>query len=86
MGKMFALTDLDLFTSINLKCIPEVGADLRERFPAVQQGYHMNKKHWITVEMDGSIVDKQLKAWIDTSYDLVVKTLTKRQKLALDSL
>lgn len=46
----------------------------------------MNKKHWITVEMDGSIGDKQLKKWIDTSYTLVVKTLTKRQKLALDSL
>ncbi|HEY5691683.1 MAG TPA: MmcQ/YjbR family DNA-binding protein [Cyclobacteriaceae bacterium] len=86
MGKMFALTDLDLFTTINLKCIPEEGAELRERYPAVLAGYHMNKKHWITVEMDGSIPDKELKAWIDTSYNLVVKTLTKSQKLTLNTL
>ncbi len=86
MGKMFALTDLDLFTSINLKCIPEVGVELRERYPGVQQGYHMNKKHWITVLMDGSIPDREIKKWIEVSYDLVVKTLTKSQKLALDSL
>lgn len=86
MGKMFALTDLDLFTSINLKCVPEEGAELRERYPAVLAGYHMNKKHWITVEIDGSIPDKELKAWIDKSYYLVVKTLTKSQKLALDAL
>lgn len=86
MGKMFALTDLDLFTSINLKCIPEVGADLRERYPAVQPGYHMNKMHWITVIMDGSIPDRTLKEWIEESYQLVSKTLTKSQKLALEAL
>ena len=86
MGKMFALTDLDLFNSINLKCVPEEGAELRERYPAVLEGYHMNKKHWITVEMDGSIADRELKAWIDKSYYLVVKTLTKSQKLAFDTL
>jgi len=86
MGKMFALTDLDLFTSINLKCVPEVGMELRERYPAVQPGYHMNKKHWITVEMDGSIPDNLLKSWIKESYDLVTKTLTKSQKSALESL
>lgn len=86
MGKMFALTDLDLFTSINLKCQPEVGAELRERYEGVQQGYHMNKKHWITVLMDGSIPDKELKAWIDASYNLVAKKLTKSQKLALKAL
>jgi predicted DNA-binding protein (MmcQ/YjbR family) len=86
MGKMFALTDLDLFTSINLKCIPEVGEELRERYLAVQPGYHMNKKHWITVIMDGSIPDRTLKEWIGESYQLVSKTLTKSQKLALEAL
>ncbi|MEQ8361659.1 MAG: MmcQ/YjbR family DNA-binding protein [Cyclobacteriaceae bacterium] len=86
MGKMFALTDLDLFTSINLKCLPEVGAELRERYPAVQPGYHMNKKHWITVEMDGSIPDQLLKSWIMESYELVTKSLTKSQKSTLNSL
>lgn len=86
MGKMFALTDLDHFTSINLKCLPETGVDLRERYPAVRPGYHMNKKHWITVEMDGSIPDKLLQTWIATSYQLVAKSLTKSQKSALGSL
>lgn len=86
MGKMFALTDLDLFTSVNLKVQPEVGADLRERFPAVQPGYHMNKMHWITVEMDGSVPDRLLRDWIKESYRLVTKSLTKSQKATLDSL
>ncbi len=86
MGKMFALADVDFFTSINLKCLPDVGVDLRERYPAVQPGYHMNKKHWITVEMDGSIPDKVLKEWITESYNLVTKTLTKSQKLILGAL
>ncbi|MEQ8423795.1 MAG: MmcQ/YjbR family DNA-binding protein [Cyclobacteriaceae bacterium] len=86
MGKMFALTDLDLFTSINLKCLPETGIELRERFPAVLPGYHMNKRHWITVMIDGSIPDKLLKAWILESYNLVTKSLTKSQKSILRTL
>jgi predicted DNA-binding protein (MmcQ/YjbR family) len=86
MGKMFALADLELFTSINLKCDPEIGAELREQYPAVQPGYHMNKKHWNTVIMDGSVPDKLIRGWITDSYDLVTKTLTKSQKLALESL
>jgi len=86
MGKMFALTDVDSFDSINLKCDPEESVALRERYRAVQPGYHMNKKHWITVMMDGSIGDKDLQLWIQTSYALVIKTLTKSKKLAYDSL
>ncbi len=78
MGKMFALTDIERFESINLKCQPEVGAQLREEYAGVQPGYHMNKKHWITVTMDGSISDKLVKSWIDTSYDLVVASLPKK--------
>ena len=86
MGKMFALTDIELFQSINLKVDPEQGAELREQYSAVQPGYHMNKKHWITVQMDGSIPDKLLKQWIDHSYDLVVAGLTKTAKRALGSI
>lgn len=86
MGKMFALTDLENFESINLKVEPEAGAQLREEYPAVQEAYHMNKKHWITVIMDGSIPDKLLKTWIDNSYHLVVAGLTKSQRSALESL
>jgi len=55
-----------------LKCDPERAIQLREQYPAVQPGYHMNKKHWNTVVVDGSVSDKLIKEWIDHSYDLVV--------------
>lgn len=86
MGKMFALTDLESFESINLKCDPEISVQLREQYPSVLPGYHMNKKHWITVLMDGSIGDKWLKQWIDSSYHLVVASLNRSLKLDLDRL
>jgi predicted DNA-binding protein (MmcQ/YjbR family) len=86
MGKMFALTDLETFSSVNLKVEPEIGADLQEKYPSVQPGYHMNKKHWITVLMDGSVPDKLLLGWVDNSYQLVVSGLTKTQKSALESI
>lgn len=70
-GKMFALSGMEEFESINLKCDPEQAALLREQYPAVLPGYHMNKKHWNTVMMDGSINDKLIKSWIDHSYELV---------------
>ncbi|MCR6640784.1 MAG: MmcQ/YjbR family DNA-binding protein [Sporocytophaga sp.] len=80
MGKMFALADVDLFQSVNLKCDPEEAVLLRESYPAIQPGYHMNKKHWNTVDMDGSLDDKFIRGLIDQSYELVVKGLTKTQK------
>lgn len=82
---MFALADVASFKSLNLKCDPERSAELRERYDAVEPGYHMNKKHWITVILDGSIPDGQLQGWIDDSYDLVVLKLSKSDKLALNS-
>lgn len=81
-GKMFALADVDLFTSINLKCDPEMAVELRERYPAVQPGYHMSKVHWNTVEMDGSISDALLKEWIKNSYDLVVASMSRKHREA----
>lgn len=86
MGKMFALTGLEKFESINLKCDPEIGAQLREEYASVVPAYHMNKKHWITVLMDGSISDKLLREWINSSYNLVCQSLTKTHQKALDSL
>jgi predicted DNA-binding protein (MmcQ/YjbR family) len=79
-GKMFALTDIESFESINLKSLPEDAAQLREQYPAVQPGYHMNKKHWNTVIMNGSISDKLVKEWIDQSYDLVAKKASQKPK------
>jgi len=73
-GKIFMMLTLDEFPHrINLKCLPEMALELREMYPAVMPGYHMNKKHWNTVLIDGSINDNMLKEWIDRSYDLVKK-------------
>lgn len=79
-GKMFSLTGLDEAFSINLKCDPEKAIELREKYEAVIPGYHMDKKHWNTINMDDSISDKLIKEWIDHSYNLVAEKLTKAQK------
>jgi predicted DNA-binding protein (MmcQ/YjbR family) len=84
MGKMFALTDVDNFRSINLKCNPEWAIDLREKYPAILPGYHMNKKHWNTVEIDGSVSDPILKELILHSYNLVVEKLPKTLRSELE--
>jgi predicted DNA-binding protein (MmcQ/YjbR family) len=86
MGKMFALADLDAFESMNLKCDPERGAELREQYPSITPGYHMNKKHWITVPTDGSLPDKFILGLVDDSYALVAHSLTRSQKLELGTL
>jgi predicted DNA-binding protein (MmcQ/YjbR family) len=72
-GKIFLLAGLDEAPlSFNVKCEPDKALELREEFPCVQPGYHMNKKHWNTIIVDGSVPDKKLKEWIDWSYDLVL--------------
>ena len=83
MNKMFALTDLDGPFTINLKCDPNQAIDLRERYTAVMPGYHMSKRHWNTVVIDGSIEDEKLFQWIDDSYDLVVISLSKKVRMEL---
>ena len=70
-GKIFALVNLDGDLSINLKCDPAIAIELRERYSSVTPGYHMNKKHWNTVMLDGSVPDKEICSWIDHSYDLI---------------
>ena len=86
MGKLFALAGVDNFESINLKCDPEEAVLLREKYDAVQPGYHMNKKHWNTVMLDGSLTDKLVFKLIDDSYNLVAAGLTKANKKALEGL
>ena len=71
-GKIFLLMGLDSEDlSFNVKCDPDKALELREEFPCVRPGYHMNKNHWNTVLVDGSVSVKQLKEWIDHSYELV---------------
>jgi predicted DNA-binding protein (MmcQ/YjbR family) len=82
--KMFALAALDeVSTRVNLKCNPDLALDLRDRYEQVTPGYHMNKKHWNTVEIEGGIPDVELRKMIDHSYELVLRTLpkVKREKL-----
>jgi predicted DNA-binding protein (MmcQ/YjbR family) len=77
-GKMFALAVLDeMPTTVNLKCDPDLALDLRDRYEQVRPGYHMNKKHWNTVEIETGIPDAELQKMIDHSYDLVAKGLPK---------
>jgi predicted DNA-binding protein (MmcQ/YjbR family) len=79
--KMFLLTNIkseDL--RINLKCDPLLAIDLRDEFPAVQPGYHMNKVHWNTVYIDGTIPDDRILRMIDHSYDLVLNKLKKADR------
>ncbi len=86
-GKMFALIALDeVPTSIALKCDPEYAMELRSQYPAVQPGYHFNKKHWNTIVLDGSILEKDLKHWIDHSYDMVLKGMTKKERDEVNSM
>jgi predicted DNA-binding protein (MmcQ/YjbR family) len=86
-GKMFALAALDeVPATVNLKCDPDLALDLRDRYDQVRPGYHMNKKHWNTVEIESGFPDGELRNMIDHSYDLVVKSPPKpRAKIAARS-
>jgi len=86
MGKMFTITDVDSFASFNVKCDPELAIELRERYSEVTPGYHMNKKHWNTIKMDGSIPDDLAQEWISHSYNLVVDKLPKLLKEEFNNL
>ena len=83
-GKMFALTGLDKVPpSVNLKCDPERSLDLQEEYVQIQPGYHMNKKHWITVEYS-ELATAFFYELVDHSYELVVKSLTKKLRSELN--
>lgn len=81
MGKIFLLTGLasESFT-FNVKSDPDKAVELREQYDAVQPGYHMNKKHWNTIHVDGRLSNQLLKEMIDDSYTLVVNSLPKKQR------
>lgn len=86
MGKMFALTNVEIFVSVNLKCDPERALDLREQYYSVKPGYHMSKKHWNTITINGDATDEKIYEWINDSYNLVVKSLTKKLREEMDAL
>jgi predicted DNA-binding protein (MmcQ/YjbR family) len=80
-GKMFALSDLDgLPLEVSLKCDPDLAEALRSQHTAIRAGYHLNKRHWNTVTLDGSIDDDEIQDMIQDSYDLVATKLTRVQR------
>ena len=83
MGKLFALTDLNTFESVNLKCDPERAVMLREEHEGITPGYHMSKVHWNTVLTDGSVKDALIRELLDHSYALVVASLPKKVQAEL---
>lgn len=87
LGKMFALTGLsdDKF-EVNLKCDPDRAVELREQYPQIRPGYHMNKKHWNTVEFENGLEDPLLYELTDHSFELVVKSLPKKVQEELRNL
>ena len=77
-NKMFALSSIINFEFVNLKCDPEQSIELRETFQGIKPGWHMSKKHWNTVDVESDVSQKLFLELIDHSYDLVLKTLTKK--------
>lgn len=83
-GRIFALAPLDEVPArVNLKCDPDLALELRDRYEEVRPGYHMNKKHWNTLELGGAIPEAELRQMIDHSYELVVKSLPKAVRAKL---
>ncbi len=80
-GKMFALVSLDDEPGfVNLKCDPALALELRDRHAAVRPGYHSNKKHWNSVDLDGSLDDDEVREMVEHSYELVVSGLPRRAR------
>lgn len=84
-GRMFALLRITPPLSMNLKCDPQEALIIRDTFSAVTPGYHMNKKHWNTIDLEAGLEHDLIKGWIDDSYQLVVQGLTKAQRQALNT-
>ncbi|MCX4667299.1 MmcQ/YjbR family DNA-binding protein [Streptomyces sp. NBC_01381] len=85
LGKMFALCHLDAQPlKVNLKCEPDMAVQLRAAHPEIVPGWHMNKRHWNTVTVDGELPDRQVRELIEDSYDLVVAGLPRAERLRLD--
>lgn len=81
--KWFCFVNIDVFDFCNLKCPPEQTEELREKYEGIRPGYHMNKKHWISVYFDKDILDQTIKELVKQSYDIVKASLSKKEKEAL---
>lgn len=86
MGKIFAITDVENFDGINLKCDPVKAAMLRDLYEEVTPGRHMNKKDWNTIKPEGKLDDELIKEWIKDSYNLVVEQLSRKKQKKLEKM
>lgn len=83
VDKWFCFVNIDVFDFCNIKCDPEQISDLRDRYEGIRPGYHMNKKHWISVYFGKDVPDKTIQELVKRSYDMVVASLSKKEKEAL---
>ena len=83
LNKIFCLLNPNLPFSINLKCLPEKAIELREEYEEIRPGFHMNKKHWNTIELEGNLSWELIKEMIDDSYRLVVEKMPKKDRGSL---
>ncbi|MDZ7695212.1 MAG: MmcQ/YjbR family DNA-binding protein [Balneolaceae bacterium] len=86
MDKMFAMADVENFGRINLKCDPVKAAMLRDLYPEVKPGYHMNKRHWNSIDPKGNLDEVLIKEWIEDSYNLVVENLPRKKQKKLEAM
>lgn len=86
VDKWFCFVNIDVFDFCNIKCDPEHIEDLQERYEGVIPGYHMNKKHWISVYFDKDVPEKRIKELVKQSYERVAASLSKKEKESLQAL
>ncbi len=85
-GKMFALVNIEEFRFVNLKVDPEESLKLQEKYAGtITPGYHMNKKHWISVQMDDSLPDQLIEKLVENSYNIVFDSLPAKTKQAIQT-
>jgi predicted DNA-binding protein (MmcQ/YjbR family) len=85
--KMFVLIkNIENPPKMTLKCDPEKSVELRNKYKAIKPGYHMNKRNWNTIDMDGSVPDEEIYKMIDESYELVIQTLSKSKRQKIEAM
>lgn len=83
--KWFAFANIEVFDFCNLKCDPEESERLQAKYEDITPGYHMSKKHWISVRFNQKVPDSLIKDFVKKSYELVLDTLTKKERFELDN-
>lgn len=86
LGKWFCFVNIEVFDFCNIKCIPEQSRELQDSYKGIKPGYHMNKKHWISVYFREDVPEALIKELVKQSYELVIKSFTRKQKEILQAM